>query len=123
MKTRKAFSLVEVLAAMVLIGIVIPAAMRGVTLSMQAAAHARNEQEAALLARQLLDEALVNRSAASVASAGRFADYPRFQWEASVTNEDFDLDTLTVTILWTEQGRERALSLSTMILPETVAGY
>ena len=122
-KTRRGFSLVEILAAMVLMGIVLPAAMRGVTLAMQAAAHAKHEQEAALLARRLTDQALVLRDASAVGNAGIFEDYPEYRWEAAVSNGNFDLQTLTIYVYWTEQGIERSWSVTTMILPTAGTGY
>ena len=55
------FTLVEVLATLVLMGIVIPVAMHGVSIAMSAASNARKTAEAATLAETKLNELLVLR--------------------------------------------------------------
>ena len=59
---RAGFTLIEVLAALVLIGVVLPVAMKGVSIAMQAASHARHTGEAVELARHKLTElSLIDR--------------------------------------------------------------
>src|SRR5690348_6677471 len=56
---RQGFTLVEVLAALVILGIVLPVAMRGVSLSLAAASNAKHMNVAAQLADQKLNEVVL----------------------------------------------------------------
>src|SRR4051794_38319604 len=53
---RAGFTLIEVLATLVLLGIILPAAMRGVSIGLAMASHARHVTEAAQLAEAKLNE-------------------------------------------------------------------
>ena len=55
-RIHKGFSLIEVLAAMLLIGIVLPVAMRGYSLSVQLAAQSKQTTESAALGDSKLNE-------------------------------------------------------------------
>lgn len=123
MSRRRGFSLVEVLAALVLIAIVLPAAMRGITLAMQTAAHARHEQEATLLAERQLNTALMLRDPSLLSAGGTLDEWPEYRWEAATSIDDFNLSNVTVTVYWQEQGRERSVSLTTLILPSDSSAY
>ena len=50
MNTRRGFTLIEVLATMVLLALVLPAVMRGATVALSAAASAKHRTEAATFA-------------------------------------------------------------------------
>ncbi len=118
MTRRRGFSLVEVLASLLLLGIVLPAAMRGVTLSLRAANAARNAQEATLLAERQLNTLLAARDADALGSDGTFEDLSRYRWELSTSVVGSELVEATVTIVWLERGEERSRSMTTWILPE-----
>src|SRR2546421_13113494 len=55
----RAFTLIEVLVAMVLMAIIMPALMRGISVTGKAAAQAKNLAESAALADKVLNELLV----------------------------------------------------------------
>ena len=57
---RRGFTLVEVLATLVLLGIILPIAMRGVSMAMAAASNARRTAEATSLAEAKLNMLLVD---------------------------------------------------------------
>lgn len=83
------FTLVEVLAALMLVAIVLPVAMRGVTVATAAASSARHRNEAAALAQSKLDELLANmqvqQSQMNSSMSGDFgADWPEYQWSAEL---------------------------------------
>ena len=117
-RTRRGFTLIEVLAALLLLGIVLPAAMGGLNLCMRAAAHARHKQEAALLAESKLNEILAARDAAAFGSGGAFGDdWPEYRWSLATAAGPFGLDELDLTVDWQERGRTQSLTLGTMMLP------
>ncbi len=72
---RGGFTLVEVLAAMLLIGIVMPVVMQGVTAATRAGSSARRRTEAATLAASKLAELTVTG-----------------QWDGGTTSGDFGAD-------------------------------
>ena len=115
---RRGVTLVEVLATLVLIGIVLPVAMRGATLSMQTAARARHMTEAAHLADLKLAEIAVVNNISLYSGSGDFGEeWPEYRWISESQPADFGLYSLTVSVVWTEQGQERATSLSTLLYP------
>src|SRR4051812_31300269 len=66
---RRGFTLIEVLATMVLLGIIIPVAMRGVSISLAAADKAKHTSQAAALAESKLND-LLTQSASGGSGGG-----------------------------------------------------
>lgn len=120
-RRRRAVSLVEVLATLVLVGIVLPAAMHGSALSLRAAQHARHQQEAGLLAEARLNELLAMRDPADAAdvTAAIAGKWPEYELTTQTTAADFGLSQVAVTVGWLERGRRRSLTLTTLICPAT----
>lgn len=118
----RAFTLPEVLAALVFVGIVLPVVMRGVTVSMQAGRAARHRVEAAQLAKQKIDEFLVVRDPTGFISAtGDFGTgWEEYRWTSKAQLGDDGVYDVTVSVDWVEQATEKSFSLSTMIYPSTV---
>lgn len=115
-KKRRGFTLVEVLATLVLLGIVLPALMKGATMALSAAQMARHTTEASDLARSKLND-LVVENLWSQATNGDFSpDYPQYKFQ--VTNNplnDYGLSNVQITVTWTEAGKERKLTQSTVV--------
>jgi prepilin-type N-terminal cleavage/methylation domain-containing protein len=124
-RTRRAFTLVEVLATLALIGIVIPVALRGVTLSLNAASHAKHQAEAATLAETKLSEVVAQGDWSFGNSSGEFGpDWPAYRWACETTNPDPNVNVteVTVTVTWTERGSERAATIATFVYAGTGTG-
>ncbi len=120
MAAARGVTLVEVLATLVLVGIVLPASMMGVTLSLRAAHLARHQQEASLLAESRLNEILALGDATTMTGVGDFSpDRPDYRWETSTAVSDFGLTEVIVTVSWLERGRDRSVSLSTLLYTST----
>jgi len=116
--TRAAFTLVEVLATLALIGIVIPVSMRGVTLALNAASHAKHQAAAATLAESKLSEMIAQGDWSFGAGSGDFGtDWPGYQWSCTTENPDPNVNVtqVTVTVTWTERGQQRDISVATFI--------
>ncbi len=117
------FTLVEVLAALVLMAIVIPVAMRGATLAMRSGSLARHQAEAATLGEAKLSEMVSQGDWASAGSQGDFgSDFPIYRWTLQSTQRDFDITELTLTINWPERGEDRSLNVSTLVYVSTNSG-
>lgn len=115
---RAGFTLVEVLATLALIGIVIPVSMRGVTLAVQAASHAKHQAAAATLAESKLSELVAQGDWSFGAGSGDFGtDWPGYQWACTTANPDPNVNVteVTVTVTWTERGQQRDVSVATFV--------
>jgi prepilin-type N-terminal cleavage/methylation domain-containing protein len=113
---KRGFTLVEVLATLVLLGIVLPALMKGASIALSAASAARHTTEASDLARSKLND-LVAEDLWDQANNGDFSpDYPQYKYQ--VTNNplnDNGLDSVQITVTWTDEGRERKLTQTTLV--------
>lgn len=83
------FTLIEVLAALMLMAVVLPVAMQGVSIATAAASSARHRNEAAALAQSKMDELLASMQAqqqqANTNMSGDFGeDWPDYQWSAEM---------------------------------------
>jgi type II secretion system protein I len=113
---RPAFTLIEVLATMVLLGIVLPVAMRGVSMALAAAEYSRHTAEASSLAQQKLSELVTLGPTSSTGNSGDFgADHPEFHWTLQTQSKDYGLTEFDVTIAWNERGQEKSLVVSTLV--------
>ena len=109
------FTLVEVLAAMVIMAIVLPVALKGVSLALAAASSARHMTEASSLAESKLNQIVAEGGATSTATCGDFApDYPGYQWTLQTAARDYGLTELDLTVTWTERGQQKQLLLTTL---------
>ena len=117
---REAFTLVEVLAALTLMAIILPVAMRGFTVALSVSSDARRSVEAAALAETKLGELVVTGDWQSADLSGDWGtDWPDYRWEAEV--EDWDvagLTALTVRVTWERKGSERVVGLTTLVESE-----
>jgi len=118
---RRGVTLVEVLATLVLVGIVLPITMQGFALSMQTASRARHSTEAAQLAEAKLNELLVGRDPTLCNGTGEFGpDWLEYRWESRGFASDFGTYEVSVTVFWTERAQERSVTLTTLMYPSTV---
>lgn len=117
---RRGFTLIEVLATMLLMAIVLPAVMQGIALSTKAASVARRRTEAAGLAESKMNEIVVNHLWLQGVNAGDFGtDWPDYKWQ--LTQQAWAPDTSTaslqeldLTVTWTTNGREESVKTTTL---------
>lgn len=116
--SRRAFTLVEVLAALVLVGVVLPVAMRGISLAMKEAQHARHLTEAGQLAQQKLQEYLTERDSTLFNSQGDYGNqFPDYRWASTGLIRDGSSYDVSVTVFWKTSAEEQSLTLSTIVYP------
>jgi len=113
---RGGFTLVEVLASLALAGIILPAAMAGVSVAMGLDDAARARTEAATLARGKLDEVIATEDWQTAETRGGFGEeWPRYSWELEIGEWDEPgLSEVTVTVRRAGGLREVAVSVSTL---------
>jgi len=125
---RRAFTLVEVLAAMLLMAIVLPPVMEGVSLATRNASDARHRTEAAGLAEEKLSEILATQQWQGGTLSGDFgSDAPAYHWQATVNGWAADttsvgLQQIDLSVLWNDSaGRQKSVILSTLTYVRTTA--
>ena len=123
-KLPRGFTLIEVLAAVVLVAIVMPVVMRGISLATSAAGISRQRTEAATLASMKLHELVATGQWQNGSTSGDFAgEFPDYQWSAQIADwTDPDLEQLDVKVMWTARGRQQSITVSTLIYPNTPTG-
>ncbi len=120
--TRSAgFTLVEVLATVLLIAIVIPAVMEGVSISGQLASNAKHHTIAAGLAESKLNEMIAtNQWQGQSTLSGDFSpDAPDYTWKMDVAPWSGDttsqsIQQVDVTVTWQSRGQPRSITVSTL---------
>ncbi len=113
------FTFVELLATVVLLGIVMPVAMQTISLCTRLAGQSRKQMEAASLANIKLTELTASGDWETGARRGEFTEWPGYRWTVDVFNwTESTVRQLDVTVQWQSQGRERQLVLSTLVYPE-----
>lgn len=115
---HRGVTLMEVLATLVLVAIVLPVAMQGVTTSLRATSHARHQAEAARLAENKLNEFLVLRDPYGLTGNGDFGPaWPEYRWESRSVVREYNVYEVTVAVSWTERGEPRQVELTTLVYP------
>ena len=119
---RGGFTFIELLATVVLIGIIMPVAMHCIALCASLGGQARRQIEAASLARTRLTELSVSDDWKTSQKAGDFGDdWPGYRWTAEVSSwTDSTMSQLDLTVFWQSRGKERSVTLSTLVNPEEI---
>jgi prepilin-type N-terminal cleavage/methylation domain-containing protein len=114
------FTFIELLATVVLIGLIMPVAMRSIGLCTRMGGLSRKQVEAASLAKMKLTDLTVTGDWENGNQKGDFGtDWPGYQWSALVTNwTDTSVRQLDLTVTWQSAGSQRKVTLSTLVYPE-----
>lgn len=124
---RAGFTLIEVLAALLIIAIVLPTVMQGVSLCTRAATTARRRNEAGALAESMLSELVATNQWQTGQLSGTFGDdWPDYRWTAEVApwRQAAEVQQLDLHVTWTARNAEESLTLSTLVYtpPAPAAG-
>ncbi len=115
-QSQCAFTFVEILAAMLFMGIVIPVAVKGLLLANTVGERATRKRTAGELADRVLNEALITETWRDGDQEGDFGeDFPGFHWR--LTSEGWSEDTMrlvTVEITYAVQAHEFTERLGTL---------
>jgi hypothetical protein len=104
----------------VLVAIIMPVAMRTISLCTRLGGLSRKEIEAASLARMKLTELTATDDWQSSGKAGDFGtDWPGYRWSADVSNwTDPIVSQIDLTVHWQSQGLDRSTTLTTLAYAE-----
>src|SRR5262249_12096590 len=107
LRARSGFTLVEVLAALVLMGIVLPVVMSAISASLSAAGTAKRSVEAASLAENKMGEIIALATYNTGTASGDFgAGWPEYRWASEMTDVDTDVMQITIRVSWPSRGSE-----------------
>jgi hypothetical protein len=118
---HKAFTLAEVLAALLFMAIVVPVAIQGLHIASLAGAVAQRKGEAARIAQRVLNESLITTNWSQSLQSGTTIEGQRqFHW--TLRSEPWTQDPaqnvlrqLSVEVTFSAQNREYAVKLSTLV--------
>lgn len=117
LKSRQGFTFAEVLAALLLMAIVLPVAMQGLTVANRAGVVAERKRTAAQLADLKINEIIVTQAWKDAAQSGNFGTtWKDYRWE--MTKESWETDAMqliTVTVYFTAQDQEYSVRMSTLV--------
>jgi type II secretory pathway pseudopilin PulG len=121
----KGFTLVEILATFVLIALILPSVMEGISLSMKLGTKSKRQVEASALAETKLAEFLLSGDYDKGDQSGKFdeddSDYD-YTWSLGVEDwaEEDSMQQLTMTVEWTDtSGTGHSVALSTFVYTES----
>jgi len=116
-QSRAGFTLAEVLAAMLFLAILVPVIVEGLTLSNRAGVVAERKATALMLADRQLSELQLSSEWMLAEQRGDFgAEWPNYRWELTQSAWRYDnMIELTVEVIFTVQGREHRVPLSTLV--------
>lgn len=107
----------EILAALLLIGLILPAAMKGVSIASVLASHSVRKYEAMELAEVKLAEILLQEDWQNSSGAGTFEDeYDQYQWTMEVSDWSMSgLKQVDLVVAWQQRNREHHVTVSTLV--------
>jgi len=114
---RRGFTLIEILATLLLVAIILPVAMSGISLALNVADESKRRTEAAALAQSKLAEIVAYSEWTTASLGGDFSpDRPQYRWAAQVTAwQGTQLQQLDVQVLWRSRGQDHHVTLSTLV--------
>ena len=118
MKRREqGFTFVEILAALLFLGIVMPVVIGALQVSNRAAVLSERSAVAVQLAENQLAELQIGDAWSSAASTGEFGEeWPGYRWELTKADwENGAMTELQLAVFFTVQGREQDVRLSTLV--------
>ena len=123
-RPQRGFSLLEVIAAIMLLAIAFTALMKVAGASIELSHNAAEHSEAAMWARSLLDSAFVGEPVRPVSRSGRFN--PQYRWQLEVTpwdptgpalaGEPLQLYQLDLAVTWGPPAHPRSAHFRTLRL-------
>jgi prepilin-type N-terminal cleavage/methylation domain-containing protein len=122
-RNRRGFTLIEVLATLLVMAIALPAIMECINISNRVASIAKKKTEAAGLAHAQLSQILADQTWQQGGSSGNFSEmgkeYENYSWSLNVQpwtldDTELSLEELDLTVTWIDHGHESSVVLSSM---------
>lgn len=116
-KSSRGFTFIEILATLTFAAIVLPVAMKGISLATVAASESKKRSEATLLAQNLLAETVAADTLDFSSISGDFLpEIDQYRWTAELSDwENGNLKELIVKIFWQTHNKEQSIALTTLV--------
>ena len=116
---RRAFTLVEVMAALLMMAIIIPVAMEGMSIATRAGVLGQRKATAMRVAERLLNELIAEGQTQQSSASGTVVEGSlSFPWTMRLENWPEDaMQQMTVTVQFTVQGDLYDISTTTLVPP------
>ena len=114
---RAGFTLVEILASLLMMAIVVPVAMEGMSIASRAGLLGQRKAAAMRVAERLLEELIAEANNQQTTDSGTLAD-GEFTYPWTMRTENWSVATMqqmTVTVTFTLQGSRYEVSASTLL--------
>jgi len=123
-RRRAAFTLVEVLAALLMMAIIIPVAIEGMSVASRVAVLGQRKAAAMRVGERVLNELLVETQIQQASASGTaYEGESSFPWVMRVDNWPEDaMQQMTVTVSFTVQGGAHEVSVATLRPAAPTAG-
>ena len=120
----KGFTLVEVVAALVLVAIALPVIMRGISVATSASSISKQRTQAATLASLKLHELVGTGQWQNGNQSGDFAgEWPDYQWSSELTEwSGVETQQLDVHVTWMARNQKQTFTLSTLVYNNAPVG-
>jgi hypothetical protein len=99
---------------MLILSILLPVLMEGLSIALHAASSARHKTEASNLAQDELSLLTTTGNWSSQPSGNFAPDHPEYSWTCQSTDQEYGVSEVRVTVDWSEQGQPRQMSVSTL---------
>jgi prepilin-type N-terminal cleavage/methylation domain-containing protein len=116
----RGFTLIEVLATVMLLAIIVPAINKGISVATGMASSARMRTEATGLAESKLNELLATGEWQNGQSSGDFSpDWPMYHWQSTISAWQYDttsagLQEIDVVVTYTYRNTEQSITVSSL---------
>jgi prepilin-type N-terminal cleavage/methylation domain-containing protein len=120
---RRAFTLAEVLAALLLMAIIVPVAMQGVQIASRAGTLGQRKAAAMRVAERVLNELIATDGLTQSTGSGTAAEGDQtYAWTMQTETWPEDaMNVVTVRVVFNVQGNDYNVSLSSIYDPATVS--
>jgi prepilin-type N-terminal cleavage/methylation domain-containing protein len=119
MRRDDGFTLIEILATFVLIAIILPVAMNGISLAAKLANQAKRRVEAGTIAEKYLNDLVVSGDYEDGDQSGEASgDNTEYEWKFEVNDwsQEDSMQQLDLTVSWEGSGGwEKSVTLSTLV--------
>ena len=115
-RTMRGFSLVEMVAALMIFGLAAGGVIEVYTLCLRSTSSSLGYTHAVFLAQKTLEEMLVEGALIPGSDEGDFdPEHPEYSWKSEVEETDqVGLYEVRIVVTWTERGREKEYVLTTL---------
>jgi prepilin-type N-terminal cleavage/methylation domain-containing protein len=114
---KKGFTLMEILVTIVMIALVLPIVMKGISIATSLSSNSARKLQAINLAESRLAEILVGKEWQSGSKSGNFSgEHSQYKWQMDTSDWSEDnLKQIALKVWWDQRGRERSIILYTLV--------